>query len=361
VTRRHRARRGVGIAALVALPLTGGAVAMGGALARPAVAATSTICVGEVVDPTDGPGSTRGPDHTCVTVPSGASGLDVLDARASSLGRPAPRLGDGGLVCAIDGYPTSGCAPDDPGGGYDYWTYWHRARGASGWSYSTKGADGYRPAAGDEEGWAWQQGGPEGARKPPLVDPAVVCPSTSAAPATSTAAAASHPAPVASRTAAPAATRRSSSSAAPSRSTARPTVLPRTGARSAVAGTASAATSRQIAPTTGTATTGTATTGTATTGTALVPATSGHPTAAAGGRPSPSTGPSAPPATVASLSTGPAVPAPAAASPASVPVAVRDVAQRRGGGGLPLGAILGGVGIAALGGAAAVRARRTRA
>jgi len=351
VTRRHRARRGVGIAALVALPLTGGAVAMGGALARPAVAAASTICVGEVVDPTDGPGSTRGPDQTCVTVPSGASGLDVLDARASSLGRPAPRLGDGGLVCAIDGYPTSGCAPEDPGGGYDYWTYWHRARGASGWSYSTKGADGYRPAAGDEEGWAWQQGGPEGARKPPLVDPAVVCPSTSAAPATSTAAAASHPAPVASRTAAPAATRRSSSSAAPSRSIARPTVPPATGARSAVAGAPSAATSGQIAPTTGTATTGTA----------LVPATSGHHTAAAGGRPSPSTGPSAPPATVAPLSTGPAVPAPAAASPAGVAVAVRDVAQRRGGGGLPLGAILGGVGIAALGGAAAVRARRTRA
>lgn len=53
----------------------------------------------------DGDGTTNPPDPTadCALVPTAATGQEVLAAVATV------RTGDGGLVCGIDSYPTSGC------------------------------------------------------------------------------------------------------------------------------------------------------------------------------------------------------------------------------------------------------------
>lgn len=154
--------------------------------------ASSTICVGIVVDyGVAKPGG--GANSFCVRVPGGATGADVLAARARALGRPQPTYRSDGLLCTIDGYPDDGsCAQPAPGGGYRYWSYWHKFPAASTWTYSAAGATGFTVANGELEGWAFQNGGPERGRQPPAASYSSVCrpsdvpsPSRTAAPAPS--------------------------------------------------------------------------------------------------------------------------------------------------------------------------------
>lgn len=179
------------------------------------VTASSTICVGIVVDyGAAKPGG--GANSFCARVPAGATGAAVLAARARALGRPAPTYRSDGLLCTVDGYPNDGsCAEPATGGGFRYWSYWHMFPGASTWTYSAAGPSGFTVANGELEGWAFQNGGPEGGRRPPAASYSSVCrPSTTPPPTGTAAPAPSGPAP-SGPAASPAARRTSVPSASP--------------------------------------------------------------------------------------------------------------------------------------------------
>ena len=55
----------------------------------------------------------------CVPADSSSSGADVLAARAQMLGTPSPTYNASGLLCSIDGYPSSGCG-DQTGAEQDH-------------------------------------------------------------------------------------------------------------------------------------------------------------------------------------------------------------------------------------------------
>jgi len=134
------------------------------AIAPPASAAPTHVAVVIAGDRT-----------VCVNWFSGMTGLDALEAAASSV-----EYGQGnyrGLVVKIDGVgsptPTTQL----------YWSYWHDNGG--GWSYSSYGPASYDPKAGSVEGWIYN----DGKTAPPSASYASVCGSldpkpTSAAPTT---------------------------------------------------------------------------------------------------------------------------------------------------------------------------------
>jgi hypothetical protein len=141
--------------------------AVGGSFA----CATGEARVAVVVDPGEG-GSV-----TSVCVPAGArdNGATILAARASLLGRPQPRFNSSGLLCAIDGYPASGCG-EQHGGRYAYWGYYHGANG--GWSYSNLGPAAVRVQDGVVEGWRFHADGAGNPTDPPpraSADAAATC------------------------------------------------------------------------------------------------------------------------------------------------------------------------------------------
>jgi len=142
-------------------------VALGASVAMPSAAhATTTateVCafaptsVAVVVDF----GDARGMSTVCVPAGSTDSGAAVLGARAQQLGTPAPRFDQStGLLCAIDGYPSSGCGEQN-GSRYAYWSYWHGT--SSGWTYSNLGPASSRVKSTVTEGWRFQ---PQGAGNP---------------------------------------------------------------------------------------------------------------------------------------------------------------------------------------------------
>ena len=346
---------------------------------------TANICVGMVVDATrvSGPGSPYGTDTYCATTPRGSTGSDVLDVRAAALRRPPP-VYQRGLLCSIDGYPTTGCGDSDGHGGYRYWAYWHREPGAASWTYAGTGPDGYQPAAGETEGWAFQNGGPEGQVKPPLVDPASICTqadrdgaaasSTSSAAPTSAAATsvpASAPTPAgpvggAGPTAgargaagitrsAPAAVRPGSkSSAVPRRTTITrpPAPAPATAPGQPDPRRPLAVGARRIAPMR------TATSAAPTTAAPTTVGTSTPPGTALPG-PVPTTGPATTSAAIAPDDGAPAVVSPSGLPP-GVHRAIPQAATGQHGRGALGGLVLGGVAILGLAGAAGVVARRRR-
>src|SRR4051794_39040314 len=63
-------------------------------------------------------------DVVCVVVPSASNGLDALRARATRIGTAAPRLNQGGLVCAIDARPAAPACGENGPNGPEYWSYW---------------------------------------------------------------------------------------------------------------------------------------------------------------------------------------------------------------------------------------------
>ncbi|MBU3700594.1 MAG: hypothetical protein FGM58_00920 [Acidimicrobiia bacterium] len=126
--------------------------------------AESDVRVVVVVDPGDG-----GPTSVaCLVVPRGTTGSQVLARRAAMLGAAAPRYGSSGLLCAIDGYPSSGCG-ERGGTGFRYWANFSGTSGD--WRYGNYNPFTRRVADGDIEGWRFVEGVGNGTDPPPRVDP----------------------------------------------------------------------------------------------------------------------------------------------------------------------------------------------
>ncbi|MGO9149936.1 MAG: hypothetical protein ACLP1E_14035 [Acidimicrobiales bacterium] len=100
---------------------------------------------------------------TCVLAKAGESGAQVLQSQAQLLGYPSPRYAESGLLCAIDGYPTSGCGTQS-GGHYAYWAYWH---GGKRWQYANGGPGEWKVSKGDVEGWRFEPDGSATPADPP--------------------------------------------------------------------------------------------------------------------------------------------------------------------------------------------------
>jgi hypothetical protein len=143
-------------AVAVVTPLGGALGSLVGAPAECAGAAGS-IHVAVVVDYGGIAGAPVAARSDCISVPAGSNGATVLAARATQLGLPAPRWDvNNGLLCAIDGFPRTGCAASDANGTYTYWSYW----GAVGdsWQYATTGPIGHVLRDGAVEGWRFGSG-----------------------------------------------------------------------------------------------------------------------------------------------------------------------------------------------------------
>lgn len=92
--------------------------------------------------------------------PSPQSGIQALQQAGFSV-----RLGSGpyggGFVCALDGAPGTGCAAVDKD---TYWSYWYMLPGTSDWVYGAAGPAGRTPVKGGIDAWVWQD---SGANEPP--------------------------------------------------------------------------------------------------------------------------------------------------------------------------------------------------
>jgi len=118
-----------------------------------------------VVDSSDLGG---GASATCLVVPAGTTGSQLLARRGSELGTGSPRYGSSGLLCAIDGLPTTGCG-DRSSGGFEYWAYFNGSSGS--WAYGNINPFTRRLSDGDIEGWRYVQGAGNGQDPPPRIGP----------------------------------------------------------------------------------------------------------------------------------------------------------------------------------------------
>jgi hypothetical protein len=146
---------------------------------------------------------TAGVVTACVKVPAGDDGYDALEAFTQQENEAAPAYNNSGLLCSINGVPSSGCGQEVPGG-YDYWAYWQGSTGT--WIYANTGASG-TVTNGDVEGWRFEDPGAGNPSDPPpraTPDYAGICrsttpttaPITTAPVTTPTPASSSRPSPV---------------------------------------------------------------------------------------------------------------------------------------------------------------------
>jgi len=147
----------VGRVALI-VAATSAALALAGPMAlRPfadaagAAGSAGEVAVGFVID--FGTGTT--PAVGCVDVPSTDNRYQALSAFLSEKGMAQPSYNASGLLCSINGVPSSGCGQSVPGG-YIYWSYF--TGGTGGWKYSSTGAFA-TVGADDVEGWRFQDPG----------------------------------------------------------------------------------------------------------------------------------------------------------------------------------------------------------
>lgn len=92
----------------------------------------------------------------CVVVPSGATGVTALRARATRLGTTAPRFNSSGLLCAIDGRPAAPACGEDGPNGYEYWSYW---LGGANWRFAPVGPATRTVQDQSVDGWRFLKGG----------------------------------------------------------------------------------------------------------------------------------------------------------------------------------------------------------
>jgi hypothetical protein len=204
-------------ALVVAAPL----LAVAASMPVPASATASTVCVEIVVD--YGQLYAGKVSATCVVVPKGTTGAEILNARARKLGLKKseyPRYRADGLLCAIDGKPEApDCAEQTGDGGFKYWSYWHKQLDSS-WTYAQSGPFDYS-VTGDHpgEGWSWVEGKEKNSRPPAPVSYSRVCPLTAPTPeasATKPSSSTTHPSGrSAAQTSAPSTQRSSAATATP--------------------------------------------------------------------------------------------------------------------------------------------------
>jgi hypothetical protein len=108
--------------------------------------AAPPACVSVVVDYGTAAGAPAGPNTHCTGAASGDTAAAVLARRSTELGSAPPRY-SGNFLCAIDGYPKSGCGDH---GSEPYWSFWIWAGGK--WSYSQLGVDSYTTGDSDHDG-----------------------------------------------------------------------------------------------------------------------------------------------------------------------------------------------------------------
>ena len=154
---------------------------------RDAAGAATEVSVAFVVDF----GGAIGPVVKCVPVPSGDNGYQALAAFTALENEAPPVYAGSGLLCSIDGDPSSGCGQAAPGG-YIYWSYW---QGSSGnWLYANSGATG-TVQNGDVEGWRFEDPGKANpSDPPPAASPAYAAICGTGVAATTTTSAAAPPA-----------------------------------------------------------------------------------------------------------------------------------------------------------------------
>jgi hypothetical protein len=99
----------------------------------------------------------------CLTVPRGTNGTVALALLSSVAKAQDPTYNDSGLLCSIDGYPSSGCGAAS-GGGYSYWSYWH---GGAHWSYANVGPASWTVTNDDVEGWRFEVASAGASTDPP--------------------------------------------------------------------------------------------------------------------------------------------------------------------------------------------------
>ena len=99
----------------------------------------------------------------CVTVPSSDDRYDALAAFVAQEHLAQPTYASSGLLCSINGIPSSGCGTE-VAGGYIYWAYW--TGGSRGWTYAETGAQ--NPVGqNDVEGWRFENPGRANPSDPP--------------------------------------------------------------------------------------------------------------------------------------------------------------------------------------------------
>lgn len=167
---------------LLVATVLGVAVPAGLGAANSVCAAESDVRVAVVVDFGPLADARQTPTTACVAVPEGGSGADALAARATILGTPPPRYDDSGLLCAIDGFPATGCG-EATDGGYRYWAYFQGTD--AGWTYASEGPATREAGAGTAEGWHFVDGSGMPTDPPPDADadPKAICETARAAPA----------------------------------------------------------------------------------------------------------------------------------------------------------------------------------
>jgi hypothetical protein len=139
------------VAGAFAAPMSPAGAAAGGKCAK----AAGQIPVAVVVDFGTVSGSPGGVSQVCVPVADRTNGAALLTARANLLGVALPRWDSSGLLCAIDGFPATGCGA--PSGGISrYWSYW-QGDGA-GWGYSPIGPAAHNVNEIVTEGWRFVEG-----------------------------------------------------------------------------------------------------------------------------------------------------------------------------------------------------------
>ena len=153
----------VGVVAVVTLLVGSAGNASASSCSGPL--ADGEIRVALVVDSSDVGG---GASATCLVVPAGTTGSQLLARRGSELGTGSPRYGSSGLLCAIDGLPTTGCG-DRSSGGFEYWAYFNGSSGS--WVYGNINPFTRRLSDGDIEGWRYVQGAGNGQDPPPRIGP----------------------------------------------------------------------------------------------------------------------------------------------------------------------------------------------
>jgi hypothetical protein len=126
---------------------------------RDAAGAATEVSVAFVVDF----GGAIGPVVKCVPVPSGDNGYQALAAFTTLENEAPPVFASSGLLCSINGDPSSGCGQAVPGG-YIYWSYWQGSSGQ--WQYANSGATA-TVQNGDVEGWRFENPGRADPNDPP--------------------------------------------------------------------------------------------------------------------------------------------------------------------------------------------------
>lgn len=108
-----------------------------------------------VVDSSDLGGSSSA---TCLVVPAGTNGLQLLARRGTELGTGSPRYGSSGLLCAIDNLPADKrVCGEQNSDGFSYWAYFFDNGGN--WAYGSNNPFSKRLTDGAIEGWRFVVGG----------------------------------------------------------------------------------------------------------------------------------------------------------------------------------------------------------